>query len=140
MSKLVKHKVEKKVSTEEIAVLLTIYFDNMAAMNAQGWLEIFSENAVIHDPVGDPPRLVHKNSQQFFKMMSNFFEKMELSKDNVFFVKNGAAVKWTMQVVAKNGYRATSEGISVFEINDIGKIQKVSSYWDEAAMMMKLKG
>jgi len=133
--------VEKnKVPTEEIAALLTIYFDNMAAMNAKGWLEIFSEDAVIHDPVGDPPRLVHNTSQQFFKMLSNFFEKMELSKDDIFLVKNGAAVKWTMQVVAKNGCHATSEGISVFEINDIGKIQKVSSYWDEAAMMMKLKG
>lgn len=128
------------MSTEEITALLTIYFDNMAAMNAEGWLEIFSEDAVIHDPVGDPPRLVYKDSQQFFKMMSNFFEKMELSKDDIFFVKNGAAVKWTMQVVAKNGRHAASEGISVFEINDIGKIQKVSSYWDEVAMMTKLKG
>ena len=129
-----------KVSTEEIAALLTIYFDNMAAMNAEGWLEIFSEDALIHDPVGNPPRLVRKDSQQFFKILSNFFEKIELSKDNIFFVKNGAAVKWTMQVVAKSGRHATAEGISVFEINDIGKIQKVSSYWDEAAMMMKLKG
>lgn len=128
------------MSTEEIAALLTIYFDNMAAMNAQGWLEIFSEDAVIHDPVGDPPKLVHTHSQQFFKMMSNFFEKMELSKDDIFFVKNGAAVKWTMQVATKNGRHATSEGISVFEINELGKIQKISSYWDEAAMMMKLKG
>jgi ketosteroid isomerase-like protein len=133
--------VEKnKVSTEEIVALLTIYFDNMAAMNAEGWLEIFSKNAVIHDPAGTPQKLVHKDSQQFFKILSNFFEKIELSKDNIFFVKNGAAVKWTMQVVAKSGRHVTSEGISVFEINDIGKIQKVSSYWDEAAMMMKLKG
>ncbi len=129
-----------KVSTKEIAALLTIYFDNMAAMNAEGWLEIFSEDAVIHDPVGAPQKVVHKDSQQFFKVLSNFFEKMELSKDNIFFVENGAAVKWTMQVVAKSGRHATSEGISVFEINDMGKIQKVSSYWDEAAMMMKLKG
>ena len=128
------------MSTEEIAALLTIYFDNMAAMNAEGWLEIFSEDALIHDPVGNPPRLVHKDSHQFFKILSNFFEKIELSKDNIFFVKNGAAVKWTMQVVAKSSRHATAEGISVFEINDIGKIQKVSSYWDEAAMMMKLKG
>ena len=131
---------KNKASTEEIAALLTIYFDNMAAINAEGWLEIFSEDAVIHDPVGAPQKLVHKDSQQFFKVLSNFFEKMELSKDNIFFVENGAAVKWTMQVVAKSGRHATSEGISVFEINDMGKIQKVSSYWDEAAMMMKLKG
>src|SRR5919199_711405 len=118
---------KNKASTEEIAALLTIYFDNMAAINAEGWLEIFSEDAVIHDPVGAPQKLVHKDSQQFFKVLSNFFEKMELSKDNIFFVENGAAVKWTMQVVAKSGRHATSEGISVFEINDMGKIQKVAS-------------
>lgn len=128
------------MSTEEIAALLTTYFDNMAAMNAEGWLGIFSEDAVIHDPVGSPPKLVHKDSESFFKILSNFFEEMELSKDDTFFVKNGAAVKWTMRVIAKNGCQATSEGISIFEINDDGKIQKVSSYWDEAAMMMKLKG
>ena len=128
------------MSTEEIASLVAIYFDNMAAMNAIGWLEIFAEDAVIHDPVGDPPRFVHKDSHQLFKILSNFFKKMELSKDDILFVKNGAAVKWTMQVITKSDRHATSEGISIFEINDVGKIQKVSSYWDEAAMMTKLKG
>ena len=72
------------MSTEEIASLVAVYFDNMAAMNAMGWLEIFAEDAVIHDPVGDPPRFVHKDSQQFFKILSNFFKKMELSKDDIF--------------------------------------------------------
>ncbi|MBW4489359.1 MAG: nuclear transport factor 2 family protein [Trichocoleus desertorum ATA4-8-CV12] len=127
------------MSTEEIGALLTVYFDNMAAMNAEGWLGIFSEDAIIYDPVGAPPKHIHHDAQQFFKVLANFFEKIELSKDNIFFVKDGAAVKWTMQVAAKNGRNVTSEGISVFEINDTGKIQKVSSYWDEAAMMMKLK-
>ena len=127
------------MSTEEIAALLTTYFDNMTAMNPEGWFGIFSEEAVIHDPVGAPPKHIHQDAQHLFKVLTHFFETIELSKDNIFFVKNGAAVKWTMQVVAKNGRHATSEGISVFEINDAGKIQTVSSYWDEAAMMMKLK-
>lgn len=127
------------MSTAEIAALLTLYFDNMAAMNAEGWFGIFAEDAVIHDPVGDPPRLVHKDSQHFFKILSNFFQQIELSQDDIFFVKQGAAVKWTMQVVAKNDRHATVEGISIFEINDAGKIGKVSSYWDEAALMAKLK-
>ncbi len=126
--------------TAEITSLLTIYFDNMAAMNADGWLEIFAEDAIIHDPVGDPPRHVYKNSGHFFKMMSNFLKQIELSKDNIFFVPQGAAVKWTMQVISAKDRHATAEGISIFEINDRGKIQTVSSYWDEAALMAKLKG
>jgi hypothetical protein len=87
------------MSTEEIGALLTVYFDNMAAMNAEGWLGIFSEDAVIHDPVVTPPKHVHHAAQQFFKVLAKFFEKIELSKDNIFFVKDGAAVTWTMQVV-----------------------------------------
>lgn len=128
------------MSTEETGSLLTTYFDNMAAMNAKGWLEIFAEDAVIHNPVGNPPKLVHKHSEQFFKILSNLFRKIELSKDNIFFIKNGAAVKWTMQVATKTDQHITAEGISIFEMNGIGKIQKVSSYWDEAAMKTKLKG
>lgn len=127
------------MSIEEIESLLTIYFDNMSVMNAKGWLEIFAEDAVIHDPVGSPPRLAHKNSEQFFKILSNLFKEIKLSKDDIFFVKNGAAVKWTMQVVTKTDQHITAEGISIFEMNGVGKIQKVSSYWDEAAMMAKLK-
>ena len=127
------------MSTAEIASLVNIYFDNMAAMNAQGWLDIFAEDAVILDPVGDPPKIVHRDSEQLFKILSNFFKQIEISQDEIFFVKNGAAVKWTMQVVAKSDRHVTAEGISIFEINDVGKIQKVSSYWDEAAMMTKLK-
>jgi steroid Delta-isomerase len=126
--------------SEEITLLITTYFDNMAAMNADGWIEIFAEDAVIHDPVGDPPRLVHKESEHFFKMMSSFLKRIELSTNNIFLAKNGAAVKWTMQAVSKKDRHATAEGISVFEINDRGKIQTVSSYWDEAAMMAELKG
>ncbi|HEY9641352.1 MAG TPA: nuclear transport factor 2 family protein [Coleofasciculaceae cyanobacterium] len=128
------------MSTEEIESVLTIYFDNMAAMNAKDWLGIFAEDAVIHDPVGGPPKLVHKHSEQFFKILSHFFKEIELSKDDIFFVKNGAAVKWTMQVATKTDQHVTAEGISIFEMNDVGKLQKVSSYWDEAAMMAKLKG
>jgi len=63
------------MSTEEIEPLLTIYFDNMAVMNAEGWLEIFAEDAVIYDPVGDPPKLVHKHSEQFFKTTIAFSEQ-----------------------------------------------------------------
>lgn len=72
------------MSTEEIEALLTVYFDNMAAMNAEGWLGIFSEDAVIHDPVGTPPKHVHQDAQQFFKVLANFFERIELSKNNIF--------------------------------------------------------
>jgi hypothetical protein len=55
-----------KVSAEEIAALLTIYFDNMAAMNAKGWLEIFLKMPSSMIQL-ETPKACTQNSQQFFK-------------------------------------------------------------------------
>ena len=126
------------MSTEVIEKLVAAYFSQMQAMNPEGWLENFAEDAVINDPVGSPPK-AKEDFQKFFGLLSMVFEKLELSQDHIFIAGNGAAVKWTMQGLAKNGRQGTTEGISVFEINEAGKIQQVSSYWDEAAMMAQLK-
>jgi len=72
--------------------------------------------------------------------LSSFFKSMEISKDSIFISANQAAVKWTMKVVAKNDKNASAEGISIFEINEAGKIQKVSAYWDDAALRSQLQG
>lgn len=125
------------MTTESV---ITAYFDNMAAMNAQGWREIFAEDALVFDPVGNPPTKPQEDADKFFDLLTNFFVKLELSQDHTFIIGNQAAVKWTMNVLAKNGKQASAEGISVFEINDEGKIGQVSAYWDEGKMMAQLKG
>ena len=127
------------INQDTIQELINAYFINMEKMNAQGWMEIFSPNALIYDPVGKPPSKPHEDSEKFFAIISNFFETMALSQDNVFILENSAAVKWTMKVVAKNKKMATAEGISIFEINKNLKIDQVSSYWDETTMMSQLK-
>jgi hypothetical protein len=39
----------------------------------------------------------------------------------------------------KNGKQGIAEGISTFELDESGKIQQVSSYWDDAAMMRQIR-
>ncbi|MBW4574090.1 MAG: nuclear transport factor 2 family protein [Aphanothece sp. CMT-3BRIN-NPC111] len=128
------------MSPEAIEKVVAAYFTNMEAMNPDGWVENFAEDAITYDPVGNPPSKVHEDYQNFFGLLKSAFEKLEISKDNVFIAGNSAAVKWTMRVVGRNGKNATTEGISVFEINDAGKIQQVSAYWNEAHLMSQLKG
>lgn len=127
------------MSTEVIEKLVAAYLDQMQAMNPEGWVENFAEDAVIYDPVGNPPSKVKEDFPKFFGLLSMVFEKLEISQDQIFIAGNGAAVKWTMRGLGKNGRQGIAEGISVFEINEAGKIQQVSSYWDEAAMMAQLK-
>ena len=128
------------MSPEVIEKIVAAYFQNMAAMNPEGWVENFAENGVTYDPVGNPPTKVHENFQQFFSMLSRAFETIEITQDHIFIAGNEAAVKWTMRVVGKKGKNAIAEGISVFQVNESGKIQQVSAYWDDAALMAKLQG
>ncbi len=107
-------------------------------MNQDRWIENFTPDALIYDPVGNPPSRAIEDAAQFFGLLTTVFEKLELTQDFVSVVGTNAAVKWTMRGWAKNGKQGTAEGISAFELRD-GKIQQVSSYWDDAAMMAQLK-
>jgi ketosteroid isomerase-like protein len=128
------------MSPELIQKLVTSYFSSLQMMDVTRWVENFTEDAVIYDPVGKPPSKARENAQAFFGLLSMAFEKLELSQDNVFIAGTGAAVKWTMRGSGKSGKQGIAEGISVFEIHESGKIQQVSSYWDDAAMMAQIKG
>ncbi|MGG6264529.1 nuclear transport factor 2 family protein [Leptolyngbya sp. AN03gr2] len=127
------------MSPELIQKLVTSYFSSLQTMDIEAWTENFTEDAIIYDPVGNPPSKARENAKAFFGLLSKAFEKLELSQDNVFIAGNGAAVKWTMRALGKSGKQGTGEGISVFEIHESGKIQQVSSYWDDAAMMAQIR-
>lgn len=127
------------MSKEAMKTVIDSYFTNLAAMNPPAWLENFAEDAITYDPVGKPANPVHQNYEKFFGLLSNFFAKMEISQDYVAIADDQAAVKWTMQVLAKNGKTAQAEGISIFEFNAAGKIKTLSAYWDDDEMMAKLK-
>jgi uncharacterized protein (TIGR02246 family) len=127
------------MSSEAIQALVTAYFNNMQAMDSTAWAENFTEDALIYDPVGNLPNKARENAQKFFGILAMAFAKLELALDHIFVSGNGAAVKWTMRGWGKNGKQGVAEGISVFEIHESGKIQQVSSYWDDAAMMAQIR-
>lgn len=124
----------------QIEQIVSAYFVAMAAMSPAGWAEIFAPDATIYDPVGTPASNPHQDAEKFFGILSTFFATLHLSQNQVFVVGNHAAVQWTMAVTGKNGRPASTGGISTFEINAAGKIQIVTSYWDEKALAAQLKG
>ncbi len=44
-----------------------------------------------------------------------------------------------MQGVSKTGKSVNFEGITIFEINEAGKIQTTRAYWNPAAMVAQLR-
>ncbi|WP_013320275.1 nuclear transport factor 2 family protein [Gloeothece verrucosa] len=129
----------QQISQEIITQRVDEYFASMEKMSASIWREIFAEDASIQDPVGKPPFNPHEMADKFFGFLAGFYDKIELSQDQTFIAGNSAAIVWTMNISSKQGRQATSNGISVIEINPQGKIQQISSYWDEAALISQLR-
>ena len=127
------------MSSERIPATINAYFSQMSAMNPEGWRDLFVPEATIADPVGKPPAIAHEKATAFFQFLSQFYDTLAIVPESPFISGSGAAVKWKMNVVAKNGKTAQAEGISVFTFNDSGKITALSSYWNEAGLVSQLK-
>jgi ketosteroid isomerase-like protein len=128
------------MNSQKILTAVTTYFDRIEAMDLAGWRNLFTDDGVIYDPVGNPPANAHQRAEEFFGLLSRVFASIKLAPDHIFVAGNGAAVKWTMQVVGKNQRSGQAEGISTFELSEDGKIQTVYAYWDDAALMQQLRG
>lgn len=128
------------MSNAAIETVITGYFKNIAAMNPEGWIENFAEDAVSYDPVGEPPVKIHEDYQQFIGQLQAVFEKLAATTEHIFAAGNEVAVKWTMQGVSKTSKSVTFEGITIFEINSAGKIQTTRAYWNPANLVAQLRG
>ena len=80
-----------------------------------------------------------RESNTYFRALSTIFSKMALREEEVFVAGSEAAVRWTgVAILRTNPREVDFEGISVFEINEQGRIQSVRSYWDKATLMARL--
>ena len=127
------------MTQEEIANIIASYFANMAAMNPEGYLDNFAPDAISYDPVGEPPSKVHEEFQDFIGLLQATYAKLEAKTEHIFIAGNEAAIKWTMLGTSKTGKNVQFEGITVFEINDVGKIQTTRAYWNPALMIAQLR-
>ncbi|NMG06378.1 nuclear transport factor 2 family protein [Brasilonema sp. UFV-L1] len=128
-----------ETNSKTIEAIITSYFANIAMMNPEGWVENFAEDAVSYDPVGHPPTKVHEGFRDFIGQLQAAFEKLEPHTDHIFVASNEAAVKWTMRGISKNSKSVTFEGITIFEINDSGKIQTTRAYWNPVLLLTQLR-
>ncbi|MBF2067196.1 MAG: nuclear transport factor 2 family protein [Calothrix sp. C42_A2020_038] len=128
------------MSPEEIKSVIASYYTNLAAMNAEGVLANFAEGAISHDPVGEPPAKVHEGFSEFIARLKSVFDNLATTTESIFIAGNSAAVKWKTQGTSKTGKTVTFEGITIFDINDSGKIQTTRAYWSPADMIAQLRG
>ncbi len=129
----------RAVPDPRIETAITTYFETISSRDRARWLELFCEDAVLHEPVGAIPLEGKACFEEAWKIFSAPFEQLSIEACEIFFAGSGAAVKWMGEASAKGSTRRVAfSGISVFELDDAGKIQAVMSYWDPAETLIRL--
>ncbi|QBD77492.1 nuclear transport factor 2 family protein [Ktedonosporobacter rubrisoli] len=123
------------ISQEVIKDTISAYFAANRAMDVEGFVAMFAQDAAIYN-AGEVSPLVGLEAVRQVAIQSIIpFSKMEIEIKRMFTVGNGAAVFYSGAMTAKNGRSANVEGIDVFEINEQGKIQSIRFYIDLAAIV-----
>ncbi|MEP6743332.1 MAG: nuclear transport factor 2 family protein [bacterium] len=126
------------MSPEVVSRAVKSYFAALRAMDQQAWVNTFAAEAVSYDPVGAPPINGHQRLGEFFQTITAAFKQVGLTEDSVFVAGNSAAVKWTGEGISKQGRSVHFEGIDVFTISKVGKIETLHAYWNPAEMVAQL--
>ena len=116
------------------------YFRTVSARDKNAWIALFDKTAVLHEPVGATPAEGREGLEQVWQVFTGPFASLTLRTDEVFYSGSGAAARWSAQAASSDGRSSDFSGITVFEIDDDGRIQTVMSYWDPAAVLIELAG
>lgn len=127
------------MSAALIQMVISDYYAATRKMDVQAWLATMSHDIVAYQPVGTPPLKGYEEMRHFFMSMAAVFETLGLTEEFVHIVDNQVAVKWTGFARGKNGQEVTFEGIDLFEMDAVGVIETISSYWDLAEVMAELQ-
>lgn len=116
------------------------YFRHLSERNKSAWFALFDKNAVVHEPVGTTPGEGVEGLEEVWQVFTGPFATFTIRSDEIFFAGSGAAVRWSAVATSGEGARVDIAGITAFEVDPDGRIQAVMSWWDPAAVLIRLAG
>lgn len=117
-----------------------------SAGDKEGWLALYADDAVVQDPVGVSPFDAtgegHKGKEAIGKFWDMVIGPSNLTMKAHMRIPSGdraCAVHQTAINDLGNGKKTEVDMIAVYELNEEGKIQRMSAFWSWAAMEEQLK-
>lgn len=106
------------------------------AGDAQGWLDLFAEDAVVQDPYGpspmDPEGKGHRGKEAIEKFCAAYIQPDRIRFEIRQTLDGGGACVNVGTIIAKghDGRIGWNEVINIYEVDDAGLITLLRSYWD----------
>jgi ketosteroid isomerase-like protein len=101
---------------------------------------MFAVDAVMRDPVGQPPATDDVSRRQRYAGISAIFESFAINEELIIAAGDEAAARWTARGKTRAGKDLRFDGISTFTFDAAGRIAEMSAYFDIAAVMAQMQG
>jgi ketosteroid isomerase-like protein len=106
------------------------------ARDREGWLSLWAPDGVLEDPVGKSPLDPEGKGHRGIDAIKRFYDRVISQSDIRFTVRhtfaagNECANVGTITTRNKNGVVARTELVSVYRVNDEGKLVSLRAFWE----------
>jgi steroid delta-isomerase len=101
---------------------------------------MFASDAVMRDPVGQPPATDDAARRQRYAGIAAMFNSFEIVEEDIIAAGDEAAARWTARGHTRTGKDVRFEGISTFTFDADLRITTMSAYFDIAAVVASMQG
>lgn len=120
------------LTDQHIAQTMQAYVDNISAGDLDAVVALFSEDAVVEDPVGSEPARGHAALRVFYTMACDSVAQMELEGNVRARETWGACGMLAYPKGAEDSM--VIETLDVMSFNEEGKITSMKAYWGDTNM------
>jgi hypothetical protein len=114
------------------------------AKTKEAWLDLFTDDAIIEDPVGvsplDPDGKGHVGKAAIARFWDNNVAPNQIVLDirHSYACGHEVANVGSITTTLPNGMKAVVEGVFVYRVNDAGKLVSLRAFWEFDKMMASM--
>jgi steroid Delta-isomerase len=117
---------------EQVRTAVTAYCDAYGANDKEAFLDVFSDDGVVLDPVGTPEHVGRDARAAFWDGVHGLADSLSFDVHHVHVCAEQAAMVFTINARMGAGGMAI-DAVDIFTVSDDGKITNLAAYWDMAA-------
>ena len=110
-----------------------VYFRALNERDREQFAACFTDQCEVHSPFGTPPVQGRQRVQSEFDAMVNTRHSVKIIPKSAYRSGDRIAVLWMADSISGDS-QSCYEGVSVFEIDDSGRISRLEEYWDARAV------
>lgn len=117
------------------------YFATLSTMDFGQYVELYSPDGTLEDPVGGPVYRGHKAIRAWVDAIGAGFSQLQFETGSIVVVSpTQAAAQWHANTWTLDGRLIQFEGIGMFVFNEEGKLRQLREYWDLPGVLAQLAG